>query len=331
MFLFKIKKKKRSNDELVDQEESTKNDDIYVKDDHLLNIKLPDDFSSIVLPQLIGYEQDENGNTINSSTTIPNDDNGHHRHSTPICREGWYPVTRFIGSESSRGTLVDTTNITAASLVQANKRLSVSFSSSYGDTLTSHSKEYSDNDHSVCSDSLNDPSLPASPISNPDSACMNHSTAPVPHLRKNRPKFNRNHPRFTNTVVHSINLMNESSTVQAKSTPDSLSSSSSLATRCISPVTCDDNAMITHNKMEKPIKTITKPSIESALLKPRQWKRSSVDGDSVSSMIPRRPPPIKKTPSVEKTPGRKFQSKKQSLTINGSGSRIPVRAQTMKV
>lgn len=127
MFLFKSKKKKRSSEALANQDDSSANNDIYVKNGDLLNIRLPDDFSSIVLPQLIGYEHDENGNTISSPAVIQNDDNSHHqhRHTTPICREGWYPVTRFIGGESNRGTLVDTTNITAASLVQANKRYMV--------------------------------------------------------------------------------------------------------------------------------------------------------------------------------------------------------------
>lgn len=133
MFLFKNKKKKKSIQDLSNQDSA--NNDVYVQDDHLLNIKLPDDFSSIILPQLIGYEQDENGNTINSSTIIlrqkqqqqqqpiqPEED--HHNHHSVPTREGWYPVTRLVGSESNRGTLVDTTNITAASLVQVNKRYS---------------------------------------------------------------------------------------------------------------------------------------------------------------------------------------------------------------
>ncbi|CAO3583578.1 unnamed protein product [Absidia cylindrospora] len=190
--------KKKSNQDPSSHDSA--NNDVYVQDDHLLNIKLPEDFSSIILPQLIGYEQDENGNTINSSTIIlrqkqqqqqqiQNEEDSNH-HSVPT-REGWYPVTRLVGSESKRGTLVDTTNITAASLVQVNKRQSASLSSSYGDTLTCHSKEDS-------SGSLDLNESHTSP-----SCSITHSDKPdppvycIPHLQKDRPKFKRNYPRST--------------------------------------------------------------------------------------------------------------------------------------
>ncbi|ORZ13167.1 hypothetical protein BCR42DRAFT_419321, partial [Absidia repens] len=198
MFLFKNKKKKKSNQDLSSHDST--NNDVYVHDDHLLNIKLPEDFSSIILPQLIGYEQDENGNTINSSTIIlrqkqqqqqqiQNEEDSNH-HSVPT-REGWYPVTRLVGSESKRGTLVDTTNITAASLVQVNKRQSASLSSSYGDTLTCHSKE----DSSGSLD-LNE-SHPSPSCSLTHSAKPNQPVPCILHLQKDRPKFKRNYPRST--------------------------------------------------------------------------------------------------------------------------------------
>lgn len=103
MFLFKKKDKKKSHRTICQ-------DKVYKKND-LLEIKLPDDFSTIVLPQLIDYEYEKNDDDsiVNSSNSK--------NHQNRISREGWLPATR-LNNDHIQETLVDTTNITASSLIQ---------------------------------------------------------------------------------------------------------------------------------------------------------------------------------------------------------------------
>ncbi|KAI9302816.1 hypothetical protein BJ944DRAFT_269354, partial [Cunninghamella echinulata] len=173
MFFFKKKDKKKVHETICQ-------DKILQKKD-LLEIKLPDDFSTIVLPQLIDYEYEKNNNDTIINTTYTKDQNR-------ISREGWLPATR-LNNDHIQGTLLDTTNITASSLVQCkpNRRSSISLSSSsYGDTITCHSK-----DGSV----LEQDYFETDDIKLGKTIMIERNL--VPNLRISRPSFKRRYPRFT--------------------------------------------------------------------------------------------------------------------------------------
>ncbi|KAI8099844.1 glycoside hydrolase superfamily [Halteromyces radiatus] len=311
------------------KEQTNSNNDIYVKDDHLLNIKLPEDFSSIILPQLIGYEKDENGNTIHPATLRQKhhhlqkqqqQQQHHHNHQFIPTREGWLPVSRFIGNESNRGTLVDTTNITAASLVQVNS------SKSDQSPLTQDCQE---------------------------------QRSWVPNLHMHRPRFKRCHPRHTIILVDQYCTNTSTTTINVASPKEKKTSSSGTMKGNI--ITAIDTTATLSTLIEKkddpstiiPNSEETMVMVKKNIQKEKKIKRPYIDNKqqqglkrysvitsastyadiSNGSMIPRRPRSSSSSSCTSSGNSMMIRQKtkvhqKRKQTI---GSRIPVRAQTMKV